>query len=305
MEIIWFVITGFVLGSCLGSFVLALAERSLTKQSFWGRSYCPHCKKNLPWFDLIPVFSYINLKGHCRYCRKKISIEYLQVEVITGIIIAFLFWQSFQNFQFLIFNSNFKFQISNLLLDLLYKIFFITILAALFITDLRKMLIPDRIIIPSILIGFILSLGITIYKIGYLYYSLSLSTVGKYLLPPHSSYFFRHVLYTAEPSLLGILMALLIGGFFMMLIIVTKGKGMGGGDVKLGVFMGLMLSFPHSLLATILSFVLGAVFSIYLIVTRKKHFGQTIAFGPFLVLGSLVSLFWGNQIIDWYLKIGT
>ncbi len=100
-------------------------------------------------------------------------------------------------------------------------------------------------------------------------------------------------------------MAVIIGGFFWGLIIITRGKGMGGGDVKLGAFMGLMLGFPQSLIALILSFLTGAIFSMILIIFGKKHFGQTIPFGPFLVIGSLVALFWGNQIIDWYLHLGT
>ncbi len=213
---------------------------------------------------------------------------------------GFLFWKEFQYFPL----SGDFFKQSFFYLDLLAKIFFITILVPLFITDLKTMFIPDRIIIPSLLIGFILSLGITIYKIGYLYYFLKINSLGKYLFPPHSDYFLRHAFYTAQPFLMSILMAFAIGGFFMGLIIITKGKGMGGGDVKLGAFMGLMLGFPQGLLAIISSFVLGAVFSICLILTGKKHFGQSIPFGPFLVLGSLIALFWGNQIIDWYLHLG-
>ena len=72
-----------------------------------------------------------------------------------------------------------------------------------------------------------------------------------------------------------------------------------------GAFIGLMLGFPQALVALILSFLTGAIFSIILIIFGKKHFGQTIAFGPFLVLGSIITLFWGSQIIDWYLKMGS
>ena len=292
-------IPGFLLGAVLGSFCLVLADRSLTKQTFWGRSYCLHCKKKLHWYDLFPIFSFVLLKGRCRYCKKKISFAYPVVELITGFLIGFLFWQSFNNFQFSIFN----FQFSIFVLDLLLKVFFVIVLVPLFITDLKTMFIPDRIIKPSLLIGFILSLGITVYKISYLYYFLSINSLGKYLLPPYSDYFLRHAFYTAQPFLMSILMTLLIGGFFMGLIIITRGKGMGGGDVKLGAFMGLMLGFPQGLLAIISSFILGAVFSIFLIMTGKKHFGQSIPFGPFLVLGSLIALFWGNQIIEWYLHL--
>ena len=279
---------GFLLGLVLGSFVLVLAERSLTKKSFWGRSYCPHCKKNLRWYDLFPVLSYIFLRGKCRYCKKGIGIEYLIVEVVMGVLIGYLF----------VLNPK-------IIPELFYKTFFIGVLISLFITDLKKMLIPDRIIFPSLMIGFVLSLGITIYKISYLYSYLSQNQIGKYLLPPYSDYFYRHALSAAYPFLTGILMAVVIGGFFWGLIIITKGKGMGGGDVKLGAFIGLMLGFPQSLIAIFLSFILGASFSLFLIAFKKKHFGQSIPFGPFLVLGSLIVLFWGNQIFDWYLKLGS
>ncbi len=167
------------------------------------------------------------------------------------------------------------------------------------------MFIPDRIIIPSIILGIIANIAFTIVKVGYLYFTLNQTVLGKYLLPPYSDYFRRHTVLIIEPFLYSVVTAMLIAGFFMGLIIITKGKGMGGGDVKLGAFMGLMLGFPQALLALVLSFLTGAIFSIILIIFGKKRFGQTIAFGPFLVLGSLIALFWGGQIMQWYLKIGT
>ncbi len=298
---------GFIIGTVLGSFTKALADRSLSNRTFWGRSYCPHCKKVLRWYDLFPILSFLFLRGKCRYCHKAIGIEYLMVEVAMGLLIAFLFYQSFANFQFSIFNlnSNFKFQILNFLLELIFKIFFVSTLSVLFLTDLKKMLIPDRIIWPAIKISIVFLISITIIKVIFLYYTLSQTRLGQLLLPPHSDYFQRHALITAEPFLGGIAMALAIGGFFMALIMITKGKGMGGGDVKLGAFMGLGLGFPASLLAVILAFLIGAIYSIILILLGKKHFGQNIAFGPFLVIGSLIVLFWGSKILDWYLRLGT
>ncbi len=294
-----FALAGFLLGLVLGSFVKVLADRSLNGKSFWGRSFCLTCKKNLRFYDLFPIFSYLFTLGKCRYCKKKISWEYPLVEIVIGILVGYLFFQTFKNFQFSIFN----FQFLNLVLNFIYKLFFICILAALFITDLKKMFIPDRIIIPAIKIGFGLSLFVTFYKVSYFYFFLKNTTLGKYLLPPNSDYFLRHALYSAIPFLTGVLMAILIGGFFYFLIFITKGKGMGGGDVKLGAFIGLMLGFPQALIVLILSFLTGAIFSIILIILRKKHFGQTIPFGPFLVTGSLLTLFWGDQILNWYLRM--
>lgn len=296
------VIIGFVLGAILGSFVKVLADRSLTGKVFTGRSYCPNCKHTLAWYDLFPIFSYIFLKGKCRYCGTKIGIEYLLVEVVMGILIGLVFWQSFQ---FSVDSLQLNFQFSIILLELVLKTFFIIILVVLFITDLKEMFIPDRIVLPAIVIAVISLFVITLYKIGYLYYYLSQSTVGRLLLPPHNEYFQRYAIVTAQPFIYGILMGLVIGGFFLSLIIVTRGKGMGGGDVKLGAFMGIMLGFPNALFALILSFLTGAIFSVGLIILGKKHFGQTIPFGPFLVLGSLIMLFWGGPIVDWYLKLGS
>ena len=259
------------------------------------------CKHKLRWYDLLPVVSYLIVGGKCRYCGDKISLEYLLVELVMGLLIGFLFWQSFQNIQFPI--SNFQFPLFSL--DLLFKTFFITVLISLFLTDLKKMLIPDRIILPAIVISIIFITIITIIKVVYLYFYLSQSRIGQLLLPPYSDFFRRHALITAEPFLYSVVTAILIAGFFLSLIIITKGKGMGGGDVKLGAFIGLMLGFPNALVAIILSFFIGAIFSLFLILTGKKHFGQTIAFGPFLVIGSLMTLFWGNQILSWYLELGT
>lgn len=295
---------GFLLGSVLGSFCLVLADRSLTEQSFWGRSYCTYCKKKLRWYDLFPILSFVFLQGRCRYCKKPLKIDYLVIEVIIGLLVGFLFTQYFNNLSLDTILTWDYFRLSIFIFDLIIRIFFIVILAVLFVTDLRRMFIPDRIILPSILIGLVATLLLTISKIGYLYYSLANTSVGKLLLWPNSDYFGRHVLIITQPFLYSLLMAILIGGFFLSLIIITKGKGMGGGDVKLGAFIGLMLGFPHSLLAIITGFILGAVFSIGLIIAGKKHFGQSIPFGPFLVLGSLIALFWGKEIINWYLKLG-
>ena len=296
-------ISGFVLGAIIGSFIKALADRSLKNKSFWGRSYCENCKHKLNWYDLIPIISFIIIRGKCRYCRKKISPEYLIIEVVVGLLTGFLFWQYFQKFPIsvIIEGSIFSFPVLTSLLDLLFKVFFISVLTALFLTDMKEMLIPDRIVLPAILVSFFYQISITLYKIGYLYYSLNQTILGRKLLPPFSDYFQRHALIIAEPLFGSILMAILIGGFFMSLIIITKGKGMGGGDVKLGILMGLALGFPYSLAALVLAFFSGAVAAVILLFARKKHFGQSIAFGPFLVLGSLLILFSGDLIISWYL----
>lgn len=245
---------GFILGAALGSFALVWAERTLQKESILGRSYCPHCHKKLAWFDLIPLLSYLMTKGQCRYCKKPIGIKNFIFELVLGILIAAMFWQSGWQDSFW---------------QLGLKVFFITTLVTLTWTDLKKGLIPDKIVNPAILISFVLIIGLG----------------------------------GSEFLVNSLLAAFFIGGFFYLLIIITQGRGMGGGDVKLGVLMGLVLGFPAALVAAMAAFLSGAVSGILLIFLGRKKLKQTIPFGPFLALGSILTLFWGNQIINWYLHL--
>lgn len=292
-------IPGFLIGAMLGSLVKALADRSLKGDSFFGRSKCTFCKKIIHWYDLVPVLSFLFLKGRCRFCKVGLSIEYLLSEVILGALIAFLFWQSGQKF----FTSPDYLTLVILSFDFIFKIFIVVVLSILFLTDLKKTFIPDKITYPSVLIALLFLVIITGLKIFYLYLSLNQTMVGQLLLPPHSDYFQRHALSFAEPLILGILMAFLIGLFFFSLIFATNGKGMGGGDLKLGIFIGLVFGFPNSVLALILSFILGSLVGVLMIIFGKRKFGQTIPFGPFLSTSAIITLFWGKEILDWYFHL--
>jgi leader peptidase (prepilin peptidase)/N-methyltransferase len=137
---------------------------------------------------------------------------------------------------------------------------------------------------------------------GLFYLSLKNSELGQYLLPPQSDYFYRHILNYLEIVGWTFATGVGVGLFFLILILVTKGRGMGGGDMKLGIFIGLVLGFPNAIAAIMLSFLLGSIFGIVLIVSRIKKFGQTIPFGPFLSLASIITLLWGEQIVNWYLN---
>lgn len=292
------VIFGFFLGTILGSFAKALADRSLKKISFLGRSFCTHCHHKLNWNDLIPIVSFLVLRGKCRYCHKKIGKEYLIVEVITGILVALVFYQAFQNFQFSI--LNYPLTLAQFVFDTAFKVFAITILMIVTLTDLKETLILDIITIPAIIIAAVSLLLDTFFKIFTLYNGLQSTGPGLYLFH-QTDYFQRHMTYFFQDYLGALITGFVIGGFFLALIIMTKGKGMGGGDVKLGVFIGLILGFPMGFLAIMLAFVSGAIVAIGLIIIGKKRFGENIPFGPFLVLGTLLALFWGQQIISNYL----
>lgn len=294
---IW--VLGFIIGICLGSLTKALADRSLTKKTFWGRSYCESCKKQLAWYDLFPVFSYLILGGKCRFCHKKFSPEYLLTEIFVGLIYSWVFVKTVPlNFIELDPASWAVIGVSLLM----YTIIVIT-LVAVFITDFKTGYIPDRITHPMIWIMFILLIIASVLKSGLLYFSLKDSTFGTYLLPPYSNYYFDQVLRLSEPLFYGCLMALVLGLFFYFLIVITRGRGMGGGDLKLGVFLGLAFGFPYALVVLMLSFLLGSIFGVGLIIFGRKKFGQTLPFGPFMSLAGIIVIFWGTNILDWYLHL--
>lgn len=292
-------VLGFIIGICLGSFTKVIADRSLTNKSFWGRSYCENCKRNLAWYDLFPVFSYLIFRGKCSHCRKKFSPEYLLIEVLMGLLVAGIFNKIIPG-QFLELNLV---SWGVLTLSLVMYLVITIVLVAVFITDFKTGYIPDRITHPGLWILFILQIVSSVYNITLFYLSLKFSDLGKYLLPGYSNYFYVHALEIANPLIYGSLMALVLGSFFYLLIVLTKGKGMGGGDLKLGVFLGLAFGFPYSIVVLMLSFLLGSVFGVGLILIGKKKFGQTLPFGPFMSLAGLIVIFWGNEILNWYLNL--
>ncbi len=294
-----FVVFGFILGSVLGSFVKAVADRSLTKDSFIGRSYCPQCRKTLRWYDLFPVASYLILKGRCRDCQKKIPLEYFLIELLMGVVTGYLFFQ-FIPPNFL--DLNWQRQILTVG-DLLFKVFIAGVLIAALLTDVKKGLIPDRITLPAALIAFIYLLLSSVFKGVVLYQSLVVHPLGKYLLPPQSDYYYRTLFLDITPLWAGLISMVIVVLFFGAIILLTRGRGMGGGDLKLGLLIGLGFGFPNSLMVLLLSFVYGSVVAVGLLLFGKKKFGHTVPFGPFLTLGGLTVLFWGDQIMRWYLSL--
>ncbi len=241
-------------GIALGSFLNCLIYRLSVNEKPKGRSYCPKCKHQLSHKDLVPVFSYIFLLGKCRYCGKKISLEYPLIEILTGILFlsAFLF--------------------AGLSVELFYLLIVIFFLVLIFVYDLRHYIIPD--FATFSLIG---------TSLAYLLYN-------SFLENNYSSLYY------------GALSAFFVFLFFFSLFYFTKGKGMGFGDVKFVIFMGLFLGFPKILVGLFVSFFLGAIIGIGLILLKKKKMKSQLPFAPFLIIGIMIAYFYGEKIVDFYLS---
>lgn len=241
----------FLLGLCIGSFLNCVIYRLEQKKSISGRSFCPHCKYSLAWKDLVPVLSFAFLSGKCRYCRKRISWQYPAVEISTGLIFLLIF--NFVKFNFV---------------SLAFLFYVASALIIIFIYDLKHYIIPDKILLPAIIIAFA--------------YRIFESPVA-----------FHNYL----------LAAIMASGFFFAIFLVSAGKWMGFGDVKLAVLMGLLLGVKNVLTALFLAFLFGSIIGLMLMILKKKGLKSEIPFGPFLIAGTFFALFYGQQIASAYFNL--
>ena len=277
MEIlIYFFIPLF--GLAVGSFLNCVIYRLERGESFFsGRSYCPHCQHVLNWQDLIPVFSFLILKGKCRYCSQKISWQYPLVELATALLfISLLNLTQVRP----VYNLT---QVGPVYFCLLLISCFLVII---FVYDLRHYIIPDKVVYPAIGIAFLYQLfGTFEFRVSNLFRV--------------SSFEFR----IFEPMLNPLFSAILASIFFLLIVLVSKGKWMGVGDIKLAFLMGLILGWSNILVALFLAFSIGAIIGIGLIISGKKTLKSEVPFGPFLVTGTFLAMFWGERIINWYLSL--
>lgn len=260
--------TLFIFGLAFGSFLNAFEYRLFTKKDWVkSRSHCPNCKHELSAFDLIPVLSWLFLGGKCRYCSKKISWQYPAVELIMGVLFVGYGYILFQTEQPWLFPTVLDF--TNLIFGLIviWSLIFFTVY------DLKYGLIPDKVLFPLIGLTFVRNIV------------FSFCRECPWEFPTE---FLNHLL-----------TAVLAGGFFFLIIYFTKGRGMGGGDMKLVFWFGLLLGGVPTLLSLYIGFIVGGIYGAIVLLIGKKKFGQTVPFGPFLCLGVIVVLFAQDYLVDW------
>lgn len=244
------IILGLIIGSFLNVVILRFDD---LKSIISSRSHCTSCKKEIAWYDLFPLLSFIILRGKCRSCQMKISFQYPLVELGTAIIFGALFWKFGFNLEFV------------------FLLLIMSILVIVFTYDLLHYLIADFLIWGAI---------------------------GLWAVFLIVSYFFLHnSLFIILNSLYG---GLAMGGFFALLVIISKEKWMGAGDIKLGFLLGAIMSWPNVLVGLFFTFLLGSIIGLILISSKKKKVKDTIPFAPFMITGALIAIFFGHAIINWY-----
>ena len=227
-----------------------------------GRSVCPKCGHQLAVKDLVPVISWLWLRGKCRYCGQPISIQYPIVELTTAGLFA---W------------SYLALDPANMrqYVDFGFWLAILTGLVVLAVYDWLHKELPNKVM--WILIGL---------------------TFAQLLVL---------AVWTQSPQMLGLnLMAgLLVGLFFYALFAFSKGRWMGGGDVKLAFLMGLLLGGRNVLVALFVGFNSAALFSVFSMAAKKLSRKDTIPFGPFLIAGTIIARLYGNQLINAYINLFT
>lgn len=272
----------FLLGLSAGSFLNALVFRLGTAESIlWGRSHCMACSHTLEWHELIPVASFAILGGKCKSCHAPISFQYPIVELLTAVVFLFIY-ASYQNTIFLaspfvvLGGLSTQADLSNILwyaFGLAFYFIAATLLMGIGIYDFRTKIIAPALILPFFILTLI---GLAVRWFS----GAALAEIAATVIA-----------------------AFLVFAFFAGLWFFSKGRAMGFGDAELASVIVLFLGSGYGLLSLLLAFWLGAIFGLFLIVAGKAHLKSEIPFGPFLVAGALVVIFWGEAILRTYFAI--
>jgi len=256
----------FLIGLSFGSFVNALVYRLNSNLSMWDRSHCPKCSHKLSTLDLIPVFSFLFLKCRCRYCKKKISWQYPLVELVVGILFSLIYLKFIINYDFI--NSDLL-QVVDSSLLFLYTIILVTI----FVYDLKYYIILNKVLFSGIILGLIVLIFESIY------------------------------IWSLELIITHVFSIFIVFGFFLVLYLLSKGKWIGAGDVKFGILLGVILSWQQSLVMLFFTYVIGAIVGVILLISKKKKLKEKVPMGTFLVIGTFISIFVGEYVLEWYLNL--
>lgn len=240
----------FILGITIGSFLNVCIYRIPREESIaFPSSHCTNCGYNLKPYDLIPIFSYIFLRGRCRKCNEKISIIYPLIELLNGIIYVVIFYF-------------YGISISTIFLSI-----FSSLLIVISAIDFKTM----EVYTSTIVFGLILAI---IYI-----------TLGAY---------FNEINY--KDKLLGGIV-----GFLIIFLIVKITRGMGEGDYEIAALCGLFLGLRLILVALFLGIVIAGIAASIILILKVKGRKSEIAFGPYIALGTFISMILGDSILQFYL----
>lgn len=259
----------FVFGLCIGSFLNVVICRLPDGKSIAiPPSHCPSCGYYLKAIDLIPVFSWLLLRGKCRNCKCSISLRYPLIELGCGVLFVICYYATISIEQFIP----------------------VALLAAALLTimliDFDLQIIPDELVL---FLG-LLAIGVNIYAQFFASFALRQA----------------YLLGFAPVPFVGWWQLVLGGGagFSIMLVIFLLSRGgMGGGDVKFALVLGMWLGWKMVLLSLLFAFIIGGLTGIILMAFKIKNRKDPIPFGPFMAISAISFALFGQQILNWYFSL--
>lgn len=238
----------FLLGITVGSFLNVCILRIPAGESIvTGPSHCPKCGRKLKWYELIPIFSFLALRGRCSGCKSSISAQYPLIEALNGCVWILIF------------------AVMDLSPQMALACLLASALIVVAVIDARTMEIPS-------------GTTITIFVLGVIAAAADWQNWLSHLI-----------------GLFAVSLPL------FLLFAATKGRGIGGGDIKLMAGCGLFLGWKLVIFGFFAGCILGAVIHLSLMALKKAS--RILSFGPYLSLGVLVSLLFGERIINWYIGL--
>ncbi len=252
----------FVFGALVGSFLNVCIGRIPNGESIiTPPSHCLKCQTPIAFYDNVPILSWLVLRGRCRFCHAAISPRYLAVELLMGLFSSVIYYR---------FGLSFSFAISFVFVAALIVISFI---------DLDVRIVPDVISLPGIILG------------------LAFSVIG---------YFFYYDQLDVIPTPISSIIGIVAGGGFLLATAwayekFTGVEGMGGGDIKLLAMIGAFLGWPSIPITLFIASLLGSILGIGGMLLTGAGRRMALPFAPFLCSGALIYLFYGNEIIQFYL----
>jgi len=269
-----------LIGLFVGSFLNTVIDRVPEGQSLLRPpSHCTGCGRRLSVLDMVPVLSYLLMRGRCRTCGARIPQRVLWVEVATGLLFVLLC------------------RTYGLTLRLVVPTVYVCLMVVILVIDLERKLVLNVVVLPSIGIALLaISFGCTFLqcypRYGFVWLvrgmgislrstSLSLSTL----------------------NMIGHVLGGVVGFLGLLFIRMLAPGGMGAGDVKLAAFVGLVTGFPGVIAAMLGAFILGGVVAAVLLLVRVANRKTPVPFAPFLVIGTFVVMLYGDQLFRWYVGL--
>ena len=269
----------FMWGCFWGSFInVCIYRLPIGRSIVFPGSSCPDCGQPIPWWANIPILSFLLLRAKCFYCYGGISLRYPAIELVTGLLSAFLF----------------RFA-GGLTWEFAYDFIFVSMLIIIFFIDLDHWIILDSITLSGCAVGLIGSLFLRFRPTVVLDFYPQLISINT-------------VKWLQWTNVLDSLLGMVTGYLLFMTIafvgsVMLRQEAMGGGDVKFAALIGAFLGVQSAVMAFVMSFFLGFIYAVPMLILRKKKGKDPVPFGTFMALAALIALIWKDELLAWFLNI--